>query len=166
MKLRSLLIVCLAASAIALAGCGDDESSSNTTTTTANRGFEVNTPEGQVSLSLSGNLPPNWPDDFPIPSGAEPAGSGSLGGGTSTGFIGVYSTSESTEDTYNYYVNDAGLSVTSNTLIASVGNVGFSGDPSGNVTILPYNDETLIVVLLSQSSSGTTVADGGTTIAP
>jgi hypothetical protein len=160
MRLRVGLAVLalLAGSAIS---CSDDESSSDNTTTTANRGFEVDTPEGQVSLSLSGELPPNWPSDFPIPEGAEPAGSGSLGGAGSTGFVGVYSTSESPADTYAYFRDSAGLTVSGATSLGSgdtyLGNVAFSGDPSGSVTVIPSGGETLIIVVLSQSS-GTTVA--------
>jgi hypothetical protein len=146
--------------------CSDSDDSSDSTTTTANRGFEVQTPEGQVSLSLSGSLPPNWPDDFPVPSGAEPAGSGSLGGSSETGFVGVYSVSESPSDVYSFYRDGAGLQVDSSTSVGSgnayLGTVQFSGEFSGSVVVVPYDDGSLAVVLLQQSSPGTTGAVSGT----
>ena len=80
MRTRIATALCIAVLLLGAAACSSDSSSSSkNTTTTSNKGFEVSTPEGQVSISLSGSLPPNWPDGFPVPSGAEPAGSGSLG---------------------------------------------------------------------------------------
>ena len=87
-----LLLGCL----VAAAGCSSSSSSSTAgpattaaspATTTASptpkiwaKNFQVSTPNGQVSLSLDGQLPPNWPSQFPVPAGAKAAGSGSLGG--------------------------------------------------------------------------------------
>jgi hypothetical protein len=158
-------ILCLGALSLVglVTACSDDEDSSANTTTTANQGFSVDTPEGQLSLSLSGSLPPNWPDDFPVPEGAEPAGSGSLGGSSSTGFVGVYSSSGSPQDTFTFYTTDAGLDVTDSSSAgvggAYVGNVSFGGSPSGSVTVVPYTGGgSLIIILLSEPGSGTTVA--------
>jgi hypothetical protein len=159
MRARAALFVCVLA-VLGLAGaCSDSESGSETTTTTT-QGFEVQTPEGQVSLSLSGQLPPNWPSDFPVPSNSEPAGSGSLGGSTSTGFVGVYSTAGNPEDAYNFYKDNSDLQVTSSSSLGSgstyLGTVQFTGEWSGLVTVLPYNSETLIVIVLN-TQTGTTV---------
>lgn len=169
MRTRIVMVACCVALLIGAAACSsDDDSSSKNTTTTANRGFEVQTPDGQVSLSLSGQLPPNWPDDFPVPEGAEPAGSGSLGGSTSTSLVGVYSSSESPQDSYTFYRSGAGLSVTDSSSVGSgsayLGTVQFSGDFGGWVVTLPYNDGgSLIVVYLSQSATdGTVAATSGT----
>ena len=41
----------------------------------------------------------------------------------------------------------------------------FSGEFSGWLATLPYNNQTLIVVYLNQSTTGTTAAGSGTTIA-
>jgi hypothetical protein len=157
----TVLIGLVAILALGAAACSDDDDSSSTTTTASNQGFAVQTPEGQASLSLSGDLPPNWPSDFPVPSGAEPAGSGSLGGTTSTGLVGVYSTSASAEDTYNFYRDNSELQIDSSTSIGGgstyVGTVQFSGQWNGSVTVLPSGDQTLIVILLSQAGAGTTV---------
>jgi hypothetical protein len=162
-------LVALALVPVAVVGvvaCSDSDSSSDNTTTTSNRGFEVNTPEGQVSLSLSGQLPPNWPDDFPVPSGAEPAGSGSLGGSSTAGLVGVYSTDASAEDTYSFYRDSTELQIDSSTSVgggsAYLGTVQFSGEFNGSVVVLPYGDQSLIVVLLRQDRPGTTVGNAGT----
>ena len=63
-----LLLGCLAA----VSGCSS--SGSSTASKTTARNFQVSTPNGQVSLSLDGQLPANWPSQFPVPSGAEVAG--------------------------------------------------------------------------------------------
>jgi hypothetical protein len=167
MTRRLTLVVAGLALLAGVAACSDSDDSADSTTTTANRGFEVQTPEGQVSLSLSGNLPPNWPDDFPVPSGAEPAGSGSLGDSSQTGLVGVYSSSQNPQDVYNFYQDDADLQVDSASSVGSgsayLGTVGFSGEWSGYVVVLPYDEGALMVVLLSQGSPGTTLAGSTTT---
>src|SRR4051794_24277607 len=169
MRARIATALCIAIVLVGAAACSSDSSSSNDTTTTANRGFEVTTPEGQVSISLSGSLPPNWPNRFPVPSGAEPAGSGSLGNSSATGFIGVFSTSESPQDAYNFYQSNSELDVASSSALGSgnayVGYVTFTGEFSGWLATVPYNNETLIVVYLNQSTPGTTGAGSGTTAA-
>ena len=168
MRTRIATVACLVLFIGGAAACSSDSSSSKNTTTTSNKGFEVNTPEGQVSISLSGSLPPNWPDGFPVPSGAEPAGSGSLGNSSATGFIGVFSTSESPQDAYSFYQSNSDLTVTSSSALGSgnayVGYVAFSGDYSGWLVTVPH-DGTLIIVYLNQSTTGTTEAGSGTTIA-
>jgi len=173
MKARIAMVVCCAVLLVGAAACSsDDDSSSRNTTTTANRGFEVQTPDGQVSLSLSGQLPPNWPDDFPVPDGAEPAGSGSLGGSSSTSLIAVYSSTESAEDSYNFYRNNSELTVTSSSSVGSgsayLGTVQFTGEFGGWVVTTPYTDGgSLIVAYLSQpattdSSVAVTAGTAGT----
>jgi len=161
--------LCCVALLIGAVACSSSGTSSNATTTTANQGFEVSTPDGQVSISFSGDLPPNWPSDFPVPSGAEPSGSGSLGNSSQTGFVGVYSASGSPEDTYNFYKSNSALEVTSASSIGSgntyIGTVQFTGQFNGWVVVLPYNGQTLIVVYLSQSTTGTTTGVSGTAVA-
>src|SRR6476619_6586917 len=169
MRTRIATALCIAIVLVGAAACSSSESSSNNTTTTANRGFEVTTPAGQVSISLSGSLPPNWPSGFPLPSGTEPAGSGSLGNSSQTGFIGVFSTSESPQDAYNFYASNPELSTADQSAIGSgnayVGYMTFSGEFSGWLATLPRDNETLIVVYLNESTTGTTAAGSGTTIA-
>lgn len=175
---RAVLIATMAIGLVLGAvGCSSDSDSTAATTTTAanNKNFQFSGDDGEVSLSLNGQLPPGWPSSFPVPSGATPAGSGSLGNTTEGVMIGVFTASGSPEDTYNYYVSNAGLTVDSKKSVgvggAYLGTVTFSGTPSGNVTVLPKDGETLIVITLKTAgtgdSSGTTVAGAsgsGTTI--
>ena len=98
-----------------------------------------------------------------MPDGAEPAGSGSLGGSASTNLIGVYSSSDSPQDTYNFYKDNTDLTVTSSSSVGSgsayLGTVQFTGDFGGWVVTLPYNDGgSLIVAYLSQPATDATVA--------
>lgn len=168
----ALITAMIAGLVLGTVGCSSDGDSTAATTTTAapeNRSFQVSTDAGQVSLSLDGELPPGWPSSFPLPSGAEPAGSGSLGSSSEGVMIAVFTASGSPEDTYNYYVSDAGLTVDSKKSVgvggAYLGTVTFSGSPSGNVTVLPKDGETLIVITLEIAGTSDTVADSGTTIA-
>jgi hypothetical protein len=73
------------------------------------KNFQVSTPNGQVSLSLDGQLPPNWPSQFPVPSGAKVAGSGSLGGSSSAVLVAAYTTSESPSDAFAFYKDNSKL---------------------------------------------------------
>ena len=108
-----LLLGCL----VAAAGCSSSSSStaspattgaSPTATSTA-KNFQVSTPNGQVSLSLDGQLPPNWPSQFPVPAGAKAAGSGSLGGSSSATLVAAYTTSESASDAFAFYKDNSKL---------------------------------------------------------
>lgn len=176
MKLSRTIPVGAMAIALVLGaiGCSSDSDSTAATTTTAapaDRSFQVNTDDGQVSLSLDGKLPPGWPSSFPLPSGAEPAGSGSIGSSSEGTMVAVFSSTGTPEDTYNYYVSDAGLTVDSKKSVgvggAYLGTITFSGAESGSVTVLPKDGETLIVAILRTSgASGTTVAgaSGTTTV--
>jgi len=129
-----------------LVGCSSSSNGAATTTTASSKNVAVETTDGQVSLSLDGQLPPNWPTGFPVPSGAVPAGSGSLVNGGSGVLVGVYTTADSPSDTFSFYASDAALTVTKSGSVGSgdwyVGTIQFSGDPSGNVTVVPaLNDE-------------------------
>jgi hypothetical protein len=168
MKTKIATLLCCVALLVGAAACSSsDDKADQTTTTTANKGFEVTTPQGQVSVSLSGSLPPNWPDAFPLPSGSEAAGTGSLGNSSSTGFIGVFTTSETPQDAYNFYRNNSELQVTDSSSVgtgnAYVGYIAFSGTFSGWVAIAPYtNGQTLVIAYLNQSTGGSTGTTGTT----
>lgn len=164
----ALVVVVAAGLAVGAVGCGSSSSDSTAATTTTaaanNKNFQISTDQGEVSLSLNGQLPPGWPSSFPLPSGATPAGSGSLGNSTKGVTVAVFTTSGSPQDAYNYYASEAGLTVDSKESIgvgdAYLGTVSFSGSMSGDVIVLPKNGETLIVVILdgAGNSSGTTMA--------
>lgn len=166
-RTRVTTLLCCAVLLVGVAACSSSDSDSKATTTTTNRGFEVTTPQGQVSVSLSGKLPPNWPDDFPLPQGSEPAGTGSLGNSSATGFIGVFTTSESPQDAYNFYNDNSELQVTSSSAIgtgnAYVGYVAFSGSFDGWVATAPStNGQTLIIAYLNAPATDSTGTTGTT----
>ena len=71
MKLRVLVASVVGCLLLAAAGCSSSSTSSNSTTTIS-KSFQVNTPDGQVSISLDGKLPPNWPSGFPSRRGPRP----------------------------------------------------------------------------------------------
>lgn len=137
----------------------------STTTTAKSQSFAVDTPDGQVSLSLDGKLPPNWPSAFPVPDGATPAGSGSVGGKTSGTLVAVYSTSQKAEDAYNFYKQDGTLNAADPSQAgignAFVGKMAISGEYDGSITVVGRNDNTYIVVVLK--TGGTAGSVPGTT---
>ncbi len=103
-------------------------------------------------MSLDGKLPPNWPSAFPVPSGATPAGSGSLGGGATTGLVGVYSTSMPAADAFSYYTSSSSLKTTDAKSIgggaAFIGSAKVTTPYNGSVTVVGRSDTTYIVVVL------------------
>jgi hypothetical protein len=141
------------------AGCGSSSKSGSGTTTTASRNnFTVTLPQGQASLSLTGQLPPGWPSGFPLPDGAKAAGSGSLGNSSSTKSVAVYTTTQSPQDVYNFYLNNAQLHVTdhSSAGIGStyLGRITFTGSYSGSLVVLGRGT-TYLVIALDGGGSGT-----------
>lgn len=181
---RGAAVLALALVVTPVAACSSssksDQAATTTTTTTAanNKEIAFQTDDGQVSLSLNGNLPPGWPKDFPIPEGATPAGSGSLGTDT-VKMIGVFKTSQDPADVYDFYKTNSELTVDSSNAAGIgplyVGTVQFSGTYTGRATIGKVSGDTLIVIALDVSSttgttggstSGTAGSGAGTTVAP
>ena len=153
-------ITALVVGILLLAACSSSSKSGSSTTTTAGKNFHVETPDGQVSLSLDGQLPPNWPASFPVPSGATAAGSGSLANGDSGVMIGVYTTSESPEDAYNFYKTNPTLTVTSSTSAglgsAYLGTVKLGGTYAGSSVVIASLSGTYIVITLKSGSASST----------
>lgn len=154
------------------AACSSNESASTTTaaseaasgsTSSVPKSFQLDTPNGQVSLSLDGQLPPGWPQDFPLPNGTQPAGSGSLGGQTSTVRVGVFSTSESGQAAYDFYSQNTGLTTTDQKSAGVgqtfIGKLSLTSPYTGSVTVASHDSTTYIVVILEgdipQSTSTT-----------
>jgi hypothetical protein len=175
MPTRNRTLAVLATALIAaglLAGCGSSSKAGDSTTTEApNKGFDISTPEGSASLSLNGNLPPDWPTAFPVPSDADVAGSGSLGGSESGGMVAVYTVSGSPADAYNFYKDNTSLTVTKSTKYgvgsAFVGTVQFTGTYNGSANIAGRNDTTYLVVVLKSSTDASTTTqlpDTGSTL--
>src|SRR4051812_13957568 len=147
------------------AGCSSSAKSSAPTTTTVpveTKGFQVETPGGQVSLSLDGLLPPNWPANFPVAPHATPAGSGSRGDTAQTSLVGVYSTTDAPDQTYRFYASTPAYHVDSSSSIGAgsvfVGKVSFSGALTGNATVVSRNGTTYVIVMLQTPGASTTVA--------
>ena len=154
-----------AALLVPVAACSSKSKTSTaaSTTTTAgssdsSKSFEITTSDGQVSLSLDGNLPPGWPSGFPLQGGAIPAGSGSLANSSQGKLVAVFNTSDSPQDTFNFYKGSSDLTVESSSSFgvgpAYVGTVAFSGTYPGRVTILARSGTTTIVVVLDATTGG------------
>jgi len=170
--MKSRLAVCfLFAGLVAAAGCSSSSSSTaspattvpSPATTTASpapartaKNFQVSTPNGQVSLSLDGQLPPNWPSQFPVPSGAEVAGSGSLGGSSSATLVAAYTTSQSPSDAFAFYTGNSKLSTSGARSAGAretyVGRAKITAPYTGSVTVLSHSGTTYIVIVLTNSS--------------
>lgn len=176
-KFTSAALV-LGVAVVGFSGCSSDDSSDTTTTTeessesSSGVNFEVSTPEGQVSLSLDGELPPGWPEDFPLPEDAETAGSGSLGDSSSGTMVGVYTTDESGKDAFDFYSSDSSLEPSSQSSAGGdsnfLGSMDTAGSYPGSVTVATLNGTTYIVAVLttdgasaSSTSSSTTSSTAG-----
>jgi hypothetical protein len=144
---------------VLVTGCGSS-SKSGTSSTTTNRSLSVGTPEGTVTLSLNDQLPPGWPSGFPVPSGATPAGSGSIENKTTSHLIAVFEAPGSGQDAFNFYKNSTTLKVTDPKSVgvgnAFVGRLHFSGPYKGSVTVANRDSRTLIVVYLNTGGSQAT----------
>lgn len=168
LAVSSTLVLAVTLGAGACSSSSDSSSKTTTTkkteTTAKARSFEVSTPEGQVSLSLDGQLPPNWPSGFPVPDGAKAAGSGSLGGDSSATMVAVYTTSKSGKDTFGFYTGQSSLqpSDQKSTAIGNTyaGTMKIAKPDSGSVTVTELDGTTYIIVVLetSGSTTGTTTA--------
>ena len=164
MRTRLVLVIAMSCS-LMLAACSSSSKSSgngNNTTTTA-KSLNVETPNGQVSLSLDGQLPPNWPSSFPVPSGATPAGSGSLVNGGSGVMIGVYTTSQAASDVFSFYKTNSSLTVTSAKSAgvgsAYLGTIKLGGKYAGSSVVVEAtggNNTNIVITLKSTSGSTTT----------
>jgi hypothetical protein len=157
-------------------GCSGSEPSATTAApastappATANRTVEMTTDDGQASLSLTGELPPNWPASFPLPPGATPAGSGSLVKDQSGAMVGVFRITGSAEDTFAFYRSNPDVPVTDPSTIglgpAFVGRAKLGSPWAGSVTVGGAGGADLLVVVLrpSPATSGTTPGTAGTT---
>ena len=155
-----LLLGCV----VAAAGCSSSSSStaspattttSPTATSTA-KNFQVSTPNGEAFVSLHGQLPPNWPSQFPVPSGAAVAGSGSLGGSSSAALVAAYTTSESPSDAFAFYKDNSKLTTSGERSVGAganyAGRAKITAPYTGSVTVLSHSGTTYIVIVLTNSS--------------
>ena len=156
-----LLLGCL----VAAAGCSSSSSSTPSPATTSAspapartaKNFQVSTPSGQVSLSLDGKLPPNWPSQFPVPPGAEVAGSGSLGGSSSATLVAAYTTSQSAPDAFTFYKDNSTLTTSGQKSAGAgasyVGRMKITAPYTGSATVVSHSGTTYIVIVLTSSPS-------------
>lgn len=155
-----LLLSCLGAAA----GCSSTSSSTATQATSATspapstvKNFQVTTPSGQVSLSLDGQLPPNWPSAFPVPPQATIAGSGSLGGSGATALAAVYTTSELPPNALAFYTGNSKLTTSGKRSASAgeqyLGSVNVTAPYTGSVTVASRSGTTYIVITLKNSAS-------------
>ena len=155
----------VAVSVVVTGACSSDSTDTTTTESTttvadSSQDLSVSTPAGEVSLSLDGNLPPDWPEDFPTPDRTDVAGSGSLAGSDSGVMVGVYTTKQSGQDAFNFYANDESLDPTDPSSAGVgggfLGSVDIGGDYDGSVTVAGVSDTVYIVVVLNTTSGGST----------
>lgn len=164
MHLRGILLAF--ALGLGLTACStasnDSATTSSTATTTATtaktaKTFSVSTPSGQVSVSLDGTLPPSWPTSFPVPSDATVAGSGSLGGSSSTTMVGVYSTGAAPQAAFSHYTSSAGLTTSDARTLgagsAYVGTANITAPYTGSITVISWSSRTYIVVVIEGSAT-------------
>ena len=149
--------------AVAIGCSSDDSNKSSSTTTSSNRkSFQVSTPDGQVSLSLDGQLPPGWPSGFPVAPNTKKAGSGSLGNTGKTVLVGVYSATGTPENVFDFYKSSSAYTVDSSNSAgagsAFVGNVQFSGAYTGNTTVVSNSGTTYVIVALETAGAGGTTS--------
>lgn len=190
--MRRLLpaIVLTTVVSVALVGCSSNDSSDSTTTTAkapstkdtatkdigsnGSKSFSVETPDGQASISLDGELPPNWPKAFPAPARSEVAGSGSLAGESSGVMVGVYTTKQSASDVFDSYKTNGDLKVSDAKSVSPgsvfLGTMKISGTYDGSVSVTSVSGTTYVVVVLrggggSGSASTTTSPSGGSSTA-
>lgn len=152
-----LMLGCL----VAAAGCSSTSSpaSSPATSATSPSSFHVSTPDGGVTLSLDGTLPPDWPSGFPVPSGAKVAGSGSVSSSSSGTHVAAYTTSQSPSDVFAFYKDNSQLTTSSERSAgvgsAFVGQLKITKPYPGSVTVVSYSSTTYFVVVLTGSVSPT-----------
>ena len=152
------------AASVAIGGCSSSHNSGSLTTTTTAKSFSVDTPEGTVSVSLDGQLPPHWPSDFPIPPDTTPAGSGSVGSDTTAHMIAVFSSSGTGQEAFDFYKNSTALTITNPKSVGTgssfAGRLQFSGTHTGSVSVTELQGQTLIIVYLKTSTTNPAPVSG------
>lgn len=161
-SMRSPIPVLLVASLAVLVGaCGSSGSSAQSSptggvqaTSATQTNFHVTTPNGEVQLSLDGQLPPSWPGDFPTPPGSKAAGSGTLAGNQNGVMVGVYTTDTPAPQAFVFYTSGAGMSTTDSKGVGSgsayVGKMKITAPYTGSITVFTRNAQNYIVAVLTK----------------
>jgi hypothetical protein len=151
----ALFLLCMTA-------CSDDVEDDASAT---NSGLQVSTPDGQVSLSRSGDLPPGWPADFPLPSDSKPAGSGSLGGNQQTGMVALYTVKMQPEEAFEYYTTSSRVEHTNERQAGAgtsfAGSIEMTSPYRAVVTVAGSDDNSVIAVRMVDAKASTTTVPAG-----
>lgn len=166
----SLLCCLTLAGGLVVVGCNDSDDETTTTTTEAPATTEAQsltfpTGEGTVRVTLDGELPANWPADFPLPDGATPLGSGEMVAEDATRMIGVFSAAGTAQETYEFYRDNPDLSVTGSSVFGSAGpddasTLTLNGQFTGRVSVIPRAGTTYIIANLQTASPEATTGTG------
>jgi hypothetical protein len=156
--ITAVVFVCVAAA------CGSSTKSSGSSNgesgATAEKSFFISTPDGQVSVSRSGQLSPNWPSAFPLPPGSTVAGSGSLGNSSSTRMVAVYSSTQTPEQIFDFYNSSSGLTISSPSSLGAgsffAGELSFSGAYKGTMGVVGKGDTSYFAIVIESSGTGST----------
>jgi hypothetical protein len=150
---RGLVAVAVLGMALLISSCSSSTNSSNG----SKNSFEISTPAGQVSLSLDGKLPPNWPPKVPLPAKTTPAGSGSMVSESNGGvMVGVYKSESTPEEVYKFYVSEPSVTTESKAAAGSgsrfVGRLKISAPKEATITTVPSNGGALIVIAIKHDN--------------
>jgi hypothetical protein len=162
--MRRFIVVTSVVFVFVAAACGSSAKSSGSSNgksaTTIEKSFFISTPAGQVSVSLTGKLPPNWPSGFPLPSGSTVAGSGSLGNSSSTTMIAVYSSTQAPDQIFDFYKTNRDLTVSSPSSIgvgsAFAGELSFSGPYKGDLGVVGKGNTSYFAIVIESEGTGST----------
>jgi hypothetical protein len=146
---------------VAAGGCSSSSPTASPATTaaspaatpTSTASFQISTPNGQVTLSLDGQLPPGWPSSFPVPPGAKVAGSGSVAGSSSGTRVAAYTTSQAPADAFAFYKDNSTLTTSGEKSLgvgsSFIGTAKITAPDTGSVTVVSHSGTTYIVVVLT-----------------
>ena len=105
----------------------------------------------RVSFSLDGQLPQNWPSQFPVPEGAKVAGSGSLGDSSSATLVAAYTTSEPPSDAFTFYTDNSKLTTSGRSPVGPgsryVGRAKITAPYTDSVSVITHSGTTYIVIV-------------------
>ena len=156
------IVVMLGSLTAAAAGCASSSSPAATPATSGAspvavspaKNFQVSTPTGQLSLSLDGKLPPDRPSQFPVPSGAIVAGSGSAGGSNSATLVAAYTTAGPPSGALAFYKGNSKLTTSGEKSVSSgeryLGTLEITAPYTGSVTVASRHGTTYIVITLKK----------------
>lgn len=115
--------------------------------------FEVETDDGSFSASSDGDLPEDFPDDFPMPDGAKVQFSGSGGSAEGSGMVVSFVVDDSVDDVFEFFLEElpkAGYTVTQKMESEDPpsANIIFEGAANGLIIIAEESGKTSVAVTL------------------